>query len=1074
MRHVFATALALSLASASSVAGSDQIYFPATDNVTNVLVGLINQETVRIDIASWYLSEGSISIAVANRFAAGVPVRVIGDRGAIFETDPATKAQFYYMANRGVPIRLRFNPTWFPEIVHWKAAIFAGQNKVLFGSANFAPVELAPASSTNYDDETVVVTDDSTLVNAFKTKFDRMWNDTTFEPQSVAGSPPYLKDWADACANEPTGCDFYTQFPNPAPMTINTARLEPDYPMPADLIWGQGPDFNNRLTQEINNENTAVDLVVYRLGVDNITQALLAKKAAGVNVRVIVDANQYTNPLWPEYWLTHSNIDKLFVAGIPIVQNLHAGVTHMKTLITSAFASNASSNFTPNWQRDHDYFVPAATKPAIYQAIKARFQAMWTDTAGFGPLRTTPPQAAVTVTPAANAHNIPTNTQLEWNRAAWATSYDVYLGTSPNSLSLVGNVPAVLTPSPPSTYSFTPSSALAAATTYYWKVVSRTFVTPINPAMSASSSVMQFTTAGSGPPPGPLPSPWAGQDVGAVGTPGTAGYNNGVFSVSGAGTIWGNADSFYFVHQTVSGDTNIVARLTSIQNTSSVAKAGLMIRVSTAADAAHVILDVRPTGDLEFMTRPSSGAATTFLATAQKSPPAWIRLTRSGNTVTGSVSADGTNWTTVGSTTLNIGSGAEIGLVVCSVTSGLNTSTFDNVSVNGAAPPPPPPPSVPSPWTSEDVGGVDATGTASYSNGVFTVQGAGTIWGNSDTFHFVDQPIAGDTTIVARLTSIQNTSTYAKAGVMIRESTAAGAAHVILNVRPTGDLEFMTRPSTGAATTFLATAFKTPPAWLRLTRSGNTVTGALSADGTNWTTVGSTTLNITSSAVAGIVVSSTAAGTLNTSTFDSVIVTSGTPPPPPPPPPPTPNVVIYASDVPAGNLHGAWTAASDGTSPNGVKLVTPDAGVANTANALAAPTDYVDVTFTASAGTPYTLWLRMKAAGNSKFNDSLWVQFSDATSGGSPIYAINSTSGLLVNLANDASGSSLNGWGWQNGAYWLSQAATVTFAASGTHTMRIQVREDGAQLDQIVLSPSTYLNTPPGPISNDNTIVPKS
>jgi len=43
----------------------------------------------------------------------------------------------------------------------------------------------------------------------------------------------------------------------------------------------------------------------------------------------------------------------------------------------------------------------------------------------------------------------------------------------------------------------------------------------------------------------------------------------------------------------------------------------------------------------------------------------------------------------------------------------------------------------------------------------------------------------------------------------------------------------------------------------------------------------------------------------------------------------------------------------------------------------------------------------------------------------------------------------------------------------GSHTVRIQVREDGVQFDQIVLSPTTYLNTAPGPASNDATIVAK-
>jgi hypothetical protein len=103
----------------------------------------------------------------------------------------------------------------------------------------------------------------------------------------------------------------------------------------------------------------------------------------------------------------------------------------------------------------------------------------------------------------------------------------------------------------------------------------------------------------------------------------------------------------------------------------------------------------------------------------------------------------------------------------------------------------------------------------------------------------------------------------------------------------------------------------------------------------------------------------------------------------------------------------------------------------------------------------------------------VWVQFSDARAGGSPVYPINTTSGLMVNLATDSAATSLSEWGWQNGAYWLSQPTTITFATSGAHVMRIQIREDGVRWDQIVLSPSTYLNAAPGAVGGDHTVVPK-
>ncbi len=96
---------------------------------------------------------------------------------------------------------------------------------------------------------------------------------------------------------------------------------------------------------------------------------------------------------------------------------------------------------------------------------------------------------------------------------------------------------------------------------------------------------------------------------------------------------------------------------------------------------------------------------------------------------------------------------------------------------------------------------------------------------------------------------------------------------------------------------------------------------------------------------------------------------------------------------------------------------------------------------------------------------------SDAqTTGGSAVYRIGTTGGLVVNL-EDCSGCGESGWGWQDGVYWMSQSTTIKFANAGSHTIRVQTREDGVQIDQIVLSPTTYLTASPGRTSNDSTIV---
>jgi hypothetical protein len=128
------------------------------------------------------------------------------------------------------------------------------------------------------------------------------------------------------------------------------------------------------------------------------------------------------------------------------------------------------------------------------------------------------------------------------------------------------------------------------------------------------------------------------------------------------------------------------------------------------------------------------------------------------------------------------------------------------------------------------------------------------------------------------------------------------------------------------------------------------------------------------------------------------------------------------------------------------------------------------MTFPAAANTPYTVWLRLRAAGNSKWNDAVWVQFSDSMIGDRARYRIGTSHALLVNL-EPCERCGVSGWGWQNNGYWLNQVTTVRFASSGPHTIRVQTREDGVEIDQIVLSPSKYLSIAPGRSTNDSTIL---
>jgi Big-like domain-containing protein len=188
------------------------------------------------------------------------------------------------------------------------------------------------------------------------------------------------------------------------------------------------------------------------------------------------------------------------------------------------------------------------------------------------------------------------------------------------------------------------------------------------------------------------------------------------------------------------------------------------------------------------------------------------------------------------------------------------------------------------------------------------------------------------------------------------------------------------------------------------------------------------------------------------------------------PPPSTAEIVMFANSASA--LAGNWMTIADSTAANGTAVGTVDAGAAKVASAAASPANYVEFTFQADAGKPYHLWIRGRAERDSWANDSVFVQFSGSVDGaGNPVTRIGSTSGYVVNLEDDVN-VGVSGWGWQDNGYGAGvMGSAITFQASGTQTIRIQTREDGFRLDQVVLSSQTYLNSSPGALKNDATIL---
>jgi hypothetical protein len=152
-------------------------------------------------------------------------------------------------------------------------------------------------------------------------------------------------------------------------------------------------------------------------------------------------------------------------------------------------------------------------------------------------------------------------------------------------------------------------------------------------------------------------------------------------------------------------------------------------------------------------------------------------------------------------------------------------------------------------------------GTASFSCQRFTILGSGhDIWDPADAFHFVYQSTSDlEISITARVVSVQNTSPWAKAGVMLRASLDADSAHAMMVVTPGNGAAFQFRWAKGVNTVHVPySGPAVAPFWVRVVRRPRNGTfefvGFASRDGNAWTQVGTANIQTPGTILAGMAV----------------------------------------------------------------------------------------------------------------------------------------------------------------------------------------------------------------------------
>lgn len=404
---------------------------------------------------------------------------------------------------------------------------------------------------------------------------------------------------------------------------------------------------------------------------------------------------------------------------------------------------------------------------------------------------------------------------------------------------------SIVQSSGPGTATISPANALPSRLTFPTAGVYQFTVTATDGSTVRAETVRVEALApgGSGTAAADLPvgGAWTTQNLGDATTAGSQTFGASTASLTGSGMGFQEvSDSHRFAWKPLRGDGSITARVTGFSaSNGGNAFGGIMLRSSLRRESANVAATVRSGGGLQF-TRRLEAAAYTEPTSHTLRAPYWVRVKRIGNEFTGYRSEDGLNWVQQGApvTLSAMPAGARWGLAVTGHT---NTSvsqvSFTNVLLEPLAGQPAPGSS----WTGSDIGSPTIAGSHSGSGAAFNLSGSGSdIFGTSDQFYDLSQTYSGDAQMTARVVSQDMSDVWAKAGVMVRASTAANAVNAFMAVTPRNGTPFQSRDTAGGSTASnnSGSASFAAPYWLRLTRSGDTFTCHRSTDGIAWFQLG--------------------------------------------------------------------------------------------------------------------------------------------------------------------------------------------------------------------------------------------
>jgi phosphatidylserine/phosphatidylglycerophosphate/cardiolipin synthase-like enzyme len=330
-------------------------------------------------MAIYHLFDDRIVAALKRRHAAGVPVRLVVDRHA-YVSNNGQKAEVDSLYAAG--IRMRINR--HRGVMHAKLTILHGQRLVATGSMNYAT--MANYRTVNgqrvmyrWKEELVLFTSNAATYARYLERFDRLWRNTGTGEQTLMQFTPGMPLQSHEESNQnPPIVQYENPDPDPRPRA-NDPQLE--------VCFAPDEDCNDvMIAPVVRTEAHRLDIFLFRIGEQSVIDAVTSRIRTGMPVRVIVDSEEYHDPLNDSTRRAVAVWKSASLGNVQFKIRNHEGDMHMKSIIGTNFAHIGSGNYTwPSsnpvrgrqslYYQEDDFII--MRDPVLVAKMRARFDTLW-------------------------------------------------------------------------------------------------------------------------------------------------------------------------------------------------------------------------------------------------------------------------------------------------------------------------------------------------------------------------------------------------------------------------------------------------------------------------------------------------------------------------------------------------------------------------------------------------------------------------------------------------------------------------------------------------------------------------